>query len=62
MALFALDRVLRHKGSAVLQLAKPIHHGQTQLVVVVLLLNHLRHQHGADLGWEASWLGGHLLC
>ena len=62
MALFALDRVVRHKGWAVVQLAKPIHHGQTQLVVVVLLLMLVRHQHGADLGGEASWLGGHLLC
>ena len=43
MVLFALERMLRHMGSAVLQLAKPIHHGQTEVVVVVLLLKHLRH-------------------
>ena len=43
MVLFALERMLWHTGSAVLQLAKPIHHGQAQVMVVLLLLKHLGH-------------------
>ena len=63
MVLLALERMLRHMGSVVLQLAKPVHHGQAQMVVLLLLLlKHLRHEHRADLGWEITRLTVHLLC